>query len=132
MTPFMDARPTDLIDIDFDPAVYRLSAVKKAAYKFGARCFVTIGTQPNGLVRVTLRLKPGTHPDGSVEGEFRNEVLDQELREAILEETAPVRNLLLAQAFSAISLIDREAETADYRQDPLTIGRSQLDERGVP
>jgi hypothetical protein len=47
-------------------------------------------------------------------GEFCNEVLDQELRETIAEETAGIRNLLLAQAFSKTSLIDPELETADY------------------
>jgi hypothetical protein len=47
-------------------------------------------------------------------GEFCNEVLDQELREIIAEETVGIRDLLLAQAFSKTSLIDPELETCDY------------------
>ena len=42
----------------------------------------------------------------TLEGEFRNELLDQDLRETIAEETERVRNLLLAQAFSGLSLTD--------------------------
>jgi hypothetical protein len=60
-----------------------------------------------------------------MEGDFRNEILDQDLRESIAEETAQVRNLLLVQAFSGLSVTDTVADTADYGDDPLGIGRSQ-------
>ena len=36
-----------------------------------------------------------------------------------------MRNLLLAQAFSGLAVTDAAADTADYRDDPLGIGRSQ-------
>jgi hypothetical protein len=63
----------------------------------------------------------------ALEGEFRNELLDQDLRETIAEETGRVRNLLLAQAFSGLSLTDADADAADFRDDPLGIGRSQIE-----
>jgi His-Xaa-Ser system protein HxsD len=40
--------------------------------------------------------------------QFFQELLDQELREQIAEETAPVRTLILAHAFSKADLIKRE------------------------
>jgi len=57
-------------------------------------------------------------------GEFQNEVLDQELREAVAEETKGIQNLLLAQAFSATSLLDPLGECADEGVDPLNIRSS--------
>jgi hypothetical protein len=60
-----------------------------------------------------------------LEGNFRNELLDQDLRESIADQTERVRNLLLAQAFSGLAPTDAAADTADYRDDPLDIGRSE-------
>lgn len=113
------------ITIAVDPRVFRLSAVKKAAYRFGDRCFVRLEIGAEGAIEVRLTARSEHLPLPALEGEFRNELIDQELREAIAEETERVRNLILAQAFSGVSLTDTVGETADYRADPLGIGRSQ-------
>jgi His-Xaa-Ser system protein HxsD len=113
------------ITIFVDASVYRLSAVKKAAYRLGDRCFVQIEAPSSGRFQVRLTAKSGNMPLDMLEGEFRNELLDQDLRESIAEETERVRNLILAQAFSGASLTDAVAESADYRDDPLGIGRPQ-------
>jgi His-Xaa-Ser system protein HxsD len=115
---------TGTIIIELDPAVYRLSAIKKAAYRFGGRCHVQITAADGVGVQVTLIPKQPTENHDSLRGEFCNEVLDQELREVVTEETAGVRNLLLAQAFSATSLLDPDGETASDSDDPLGIRRS--------
>jgi|ERR1017187_1951987 His-Xaa-Ser system protein HxsD len=99
--------------VTFDAAVYRLNAIKKAAYKQGGLFYVLISQQDNAT---EVRLKPkesSTSLDALV-GEFCNEVLDQELRETIANETAAIRDLLLAQAFSKTTLIDPELETGEY------------------
>jgi His-Xaa-Ser system protein HxsD len=114
------------IVIPVDPNVFRLSAVKKAAYRLGDRCFVHVEVLPGGGIQVRLTAKSEKVPPHTLEGDFRNELLDQDLRESIAEETERVRNLLLAQAFSGLSLTDTVADTADYRDDPLGIGRSQV------
>lgn len=108
-----------------DPRVYRLSAVKKAAYRFGNRCFVSIEAGTDDGIRILLTPKNESMRGESLEGDFRNELLDQELREAIAEETERVRNLILAHAFSGLT-IEESADTADYRDDPLKIGESQV------
>lgn len=113
------------ITFSVDPRVYRLSAVKKAAYRLGDRCFARIEVLSEVSVQVGLTAKSEETSLPTLEGEFRNELLDQDLRESIAEETERVRNLILAQAFSGVSLTDADAETADYRDDPLGIGRSQ-------
>ena len=115
------------LTLTVDPLVYRLSAVKKAAYRLGDRCFVRIEQLPGGGIRVGLTAKSEKVPLHALEGEFRNELLDQDLREIIAEETGRVRNLLLAHAFSGVSPTDPAADSADYREDPLGIGRSQVE-----
>jgi His-Xaa-Ser system protein HxsD len=113
------------IIITVDPHVFRLSAVKKAAYRLGDRCFARIEVLSEGGIQVTLTAKSEKVSLHALEGDFRNELLDQDLRESIADETERVRNLLLAQAFSGLSLTDSVADTADYRDDPLGIGQSQ-------
>jgi His-Xaa-Ser system protein HxsD len=108
-----------------DASVYRLSAVKKAAYRLADRCFVQIEAIAGGCIQVTLTTKSGNTQLDMLEGDFRNELLDQDLREIIAEETKGIRNLILAQAFSGASLTDPVADTADHRDDPLGIARSQ-------
>jgi His-Xaa-Ser system protein HxsD len=123
--PLESVCPMPEITISIDTMVYRLPAVKKAAYRLGDRCFVQIEAPTDGRLLVRLTPKPGNTGLGALEGDFLNELLDQELRESIAEETERVRNLILAQAFSGTSLTDTVAEAADYRDDPLGIGKSQ-------
>jgi His-Xaa-Ser system protein HxsD len=61
-----------------------------------------------------MKPKESAEPIDKLVGEFCNEVLDQDLRETVAEETTGIRNLLLAQAFSKTSLIDSELETGEY------------------
>ena len=122
----MDADSPSQIVLCFDAQVYRLAAVKKAAYRFGDRCFAEILANVDGRIEVRLTPKSNTSALDLLEGEFRNEVLDQDLRESVAEETERVRNLLLAQAFSQVSLTDHAGESGDYRNDPLGIASSQV------
>lgn len=110
----------EAVEVELDAAVYRLDAVKKAAYRFGDRCYVTLDTQKPGLIRAVLVPK-AAGDSAELIGEFKNEVLDQELREVVAKETEAVRNLLLAQAFSKTALLDPAGDTADFRADPLGI-----------
>jgi His-Xaa-Ser system protein HxsD len=99
--------------LTFDSEVYRLSAIKKAAYKFGGLFHILI-EQHGQVAEVRLTPKESCKSPDAFVGEFCNEVLDQDLRETVAEETAGIRNLLLAQAFSKTSLIDSELETGEY------------------
>ena len=105
-----------------DANVYRLSAVKKAAYKFGNKFHCLITTSDDGSIAVVLKPKSQVDNLEHAAGEFCNEVLDQDLREVIAEQTDAVRNLLLAHAFSRTSLVNAELDTVDYHADPLRIG----------
>lgn len=89
---------------------YRLAAVKKAAYRLAARCTAVLGTLEHEQLPIAFNFKPGTNEATAREAVrlFFEELLDQELREHVAEETAPMRALILAQAFSKTDLIRRE------------------------
>lgn len=107
--------------VAFDTSVYRLTAIKKAAHKFGDRFHIVIRPATNGRVEAVLKAKTTLADPEHVVGEFCNEVLDQELRELIAQETHAVRDLIMAHAFSKTSLLSTESEEADYHTDPLRI-----------
>jgi len=98
------------IALMIDVRVYRLTAVKKAAYRMADRCTAVIGELADPLVPVRLCFKPGTTESSGLETArlFFQELLDQELREQIADETSAVRTLILAHAFSKADLIKRD------------------------
>jgi His-Xaa-Ser system protein HxsD len=106
-----------------DPSVFRLSAVKKAAYRLSARGDFAISRGADDQLTVAMEIRDSRDDIGDLVQEFRRQLLDQELREEISEQTAAISNLLLAQAFSATSLIDPLCDTADFRSDPADICR---------
>lgn len=111
----MLSMPTVLLD--FDAAVYSLRAVKMGAYQLADRLDCRIELQPD-KIHVTAASRHRLLDLEALSAEFRSSVLDHELRRQIALETEPVRNLIIAHAFSATSLLDRVGETADYADDP--------------
>lgn len=97
------------IDVSFDSAVYSLDAVKAACYRFLDRFVAEIELGENKvLCHLTF---DDTVSDAAVNANLENlkkEVLDQDLRIRLKAETEPVRNLILAHAFSKTGLIADE------------------------
>ena len=92
--------------LSFAVASYSLDAVQRAAYTFSDRLSSEV-TPGHGEIRCVLYLPAGTDDDVEATlADFRNEVLDQTLRERIRSETEEVRNLILALAFSRTGLVD--------------------------
>jgi len=99
------ADPAPNYEVRFSRDTTSLEAVKKAAYYFSDRCAFDFSV--NGA-EIVCKMIFGSilTPDRvrAFEVEFRNEVLDQELRAKIADETAMVRNAVLAYAFSRTGL----------------------------
>jgi His-Xaa-Ser system protein HxsD len=93
-----------------DLRVYRLVAVQKAAYRFADRCTAMLGTpEDNHLpVRFVFRTEVAEQEALETVRLFFQELLDQELREQIGDETRAVRALIIAQAFSKTDLIRQD------------------------
>lgn len=86
--------------------MFSLDAVKRAAYRFTDRFATNI--QVEGATASCTLAFDAQQQDEIVDravSEFQKELLDQDLRARIREETKDARNLILAYAFSRSGLI---------------------------
>lgn len=99
-----DGAPSDGIyayELRVSSEAFSLVSVKKAAYRLSARCSFDIQTDGKEIICKLLFPRPQSPQSiASIELAFRNELLDQDLRVRIAEETTPLRNAVLAFAFS--------------------------------
>lgn len=93
-------------EIQFDTSANSVDAVQRAAYKLSDRLSSDVALDGT-VVRCVLHFSDDAAADvDGLVAEFRNEVLDQTLRERIRHETQDVRNLILAVAFSNTGLVE--------------------------
>lgn len=99
------------ICVVFDLRVYRRVAIQKAAYRYADRFTAIFGACEGEVLSARLQFKPTESASTAREAVrlFYQELLDQELREQIADETDAVRTLILAHAFSNVDLIKRDA-----------------------
>jgi len=115
-----------------DPNLYSLTAILKTAYWFTDQCYLFLANRPP-LIEVEFRLKQGDSTDALKKlcGEFLNNLLDQAVRQKVLEETSVVRDTLVKKAFfeakAALSkgVVSDEShlthEDQSFKEDPLNI-----------
>jgi His-Xaa-Ser system protein HxsD len=88
--------------------LFSADAVQRAIYRFSDRLSADLAADPAAL-RCVLHIDAEEPKDAdAIVGQFRNEVLDQTLRERIRAETADIRNLILALAFSQTGLTESD------------------------
>jgi His-Xaa-Ser system protein HxsD len=91
--------------IAFESASHSSDAIQRAAYKFSDRISIDLRSDEDAFhCTVTLVTDEVASADEIVH-DFKNEVLDQVLRERIRNETQGTRNTILALAFSKTSLV---------------------------
>ena len=92
-------------ELIFESSAYSVDAIQRAVYRFSDRLSCDL-VASNGSVNCKLHLRDETEDVEEILAEFRNEVLDQTLRERVRAETADVRHLILALAFSKTGLTE--------------------------
>lgn len=97
----------NIIRLELDLRCYSLGAVKKAGYSLAERFTLVLGSMDCAALAAELRFRVGASEQYAQESLrlFFQELLDQDLREAIADETSPLRALILAQAFSKTNLV---------------------------
>ena len=85
--------------ITFDVDVFSLDTVKRALYRFSDKCSFDIQMKDK-IITVTFQSQD------DLITKIKNEVLDQDLRDTLSKETANIRTLILANAFSNTGLIE--------------------------
>lgn len=89
----------------FDNELYSIETIKKSLYKFADLAGYEI-TQNEKSIEVTIfNAKISSQEVQDLENSIRNEVIDQDLREIVANETKDVRRLILANAFSNTELL---------------------------
>jgi His-Xaa-Ser system protein HxsD len=104
--------------VTVDLSIYPLDVVLRASHCFTARCYVIPHAEENGHVTVELVAHDDRDPLSDLHGKFANALLDAHLRTLIAEETRPIRELLVAQAFCESDLLDRRDIESDEYDDP--------------
>lgn len=96
-------------EISFDSVLFSIEAVKAACYRLLDRFSPEIELK-DGKIVCHLTFDEGVSPAAAelLISNLRKEVLDQDLRLRLKTETEPVRNLILAHAFSKTGLIGDE------------------------
>jgi His-Xaa-Ser system protein HxsD len=93
-----------IIRESFSSDVYSLEVVKKAAYRFLDRASFDFDIN-DGRVECAIVLISSEEDDTETFlNDFRNEILDQDLRQSIAEETQDIRNAILGFALSRTGL----------------------------
>jgi His-Xaa-Ser system protein HxsD len=94
--------------ISFDRGSHSVDAIQRAAYKFSDRLSIDLRSEGDGFECMVTMLTDDEARANEILHEFKNEVLDQVLRERIRNETEATRNAILALAFSKTSLVAQE------------------------
>jgi len=124
------------VRVTVDPKVFSETAILKTAYWFTDQYYLYLANnRATGLLDVEFRLKQGDDI-GKLKaacGEFWNGMLDQAVRQQVLQETAPVRDTLLKKAFFEAKLpvpagvVSNETHlptgAQSYQDDPVAAGR---------
>jgi len=97
------------VNVDFDSGVFSLDAVKAACYALVDRFISDIELSDRKIIcRLTFSDSISEPAASAHIDRLRKEVLDQDLRRKLKAETEPIRNLILAHAFSKTGLIGDE------------------------
>jgi His-Xaa-Ser system protein HxsD len=95
--------------VRFSSQAYSLDTIKRAAYRFTGQFAFNFHPEQDSIICEMAPLSHGNAPDMDAALQaFTNEVLDQDLRRTIADETAAMRNLILAHVFSRTGLQSSE------------------------
>jgi His-Xaa-Ser system protein HxsD len=102
--------------IHLNPRIYSREAILRACYWFTDIAFIRIPDSPEDRLLVRVEMKqtiptltnPKPTPVREFVGEFCNSLLDFELRRQVESETASVRQLILAKAFSESGVLESD------------------------
>ncbi|MDG1288072.1 MAG: His-Xaa-Ser system protein HxsD [Rickettsiales bacterium] len=89
----------------FDSSIFSLECVKKALYKFADKAGFEI-SQNGKEITVSIIKHSDDDNVNSLLNQLRNEVIDQDLRQLVAQETSTIRELILANAFSKTKMVD--------------------------
>ena len=82
-----------------------MECVKKALYKFADKAGFEISQDGKEITVSIIKISDDVNLDNLL-NQLRNEVIDQDLRQLVAQETSTIRELILANAFSKTKMVD--------------------------
>ena len=119
--------------ISVDLKIYSLEAIYGAAYVFVDRAYIFLDMPKKDLVAVSI--KPNSEfskkKQGSLEGEFMNELLNYTLRLSLAKYNKKIREYIIERALYASVQSDNTAFDSEF-EDPLGIAVPWEEKYGEP
>lgn len=107
-----------------DKALYSKEVFLKTAYTFTETAYVHLSQNDKHWI-VEWNAKEGQNISG---GEFENELIAQQLREELLEQTKDIRKILLARAYASTMINEADGEEmAEAGQEEMTDRKSEIE-----
>ena len=97
-------RQDGILEVELDSEVYGIKTALKVAHEFSNRCVSNVSRTDSGKIRIFISRKDNSSDLEVIAGDLLNSLADHRLREILNEETAPVRNLILAHALRNANL----------------------------
>ncbi len=114
------------LHVRVNTSVYPLEVIFRVCYVFTDRCYLFLFTDDdNRIVDVQFTRKHSDCNVATIAGEFSNELINQRVRWDIANETRPIRELIVAQAFAEADFADRAGCEASYTEDPRGIATTK-------
>jgi len=90
-----------------DTSIYSKSCIFRTCYKFTDKAYIFLSRTPDDpqSITVSFTLKSSIEDLNRIILEFQNELIDQSTREILEDEFGPLRDLIVAQAFSEGNLL---------------------------
>ena len=89
--------------LQFDARLYPLGAFYRACYTFLDRVYVRLDGDPNGMVTIQLKAKPGVSAAAfaAVQDELGNELIHHALREKVASSNQKIREYIVMRALAS-------------------------------
>jgi len=82
-----------------DTTLYSLDAILRTCYRYSDQLFLFLVPADDGAVAVWFRRREPDAELATLVGSFGNELVDQQLRTNLFEQTKSIREQIVAQAF---------------------------------
>jgi len=123
MHDFMMQIENGQILLNINTKLYSTIALFRTCYLFTDRCYLYLCPGAGEDIEVYIKPKAEQYDPKGLAGDFCNELIDQQVRQDLVQETGEIRKLIVAQAFAEGNLLDEVKEHGSYQQDPLQISK---------
>ena len=100
-------------------SIYTVEAILRSCYWLTDRCYAFLSKPDPNTIEITLASKSGEQQaTDALAWTFLNDLIDQQLRIEIGRETGAIREMIVAQAFADVDVVDDRGRPVSEGHDP--------------